>query len=102
MPKCPGGRSLLGGGHHDLERATSAQGARSHIDEFSMVDVVLMAQLLWAIPDQAPVCMVSAVDQLSGRALVCAALGQEFPVSTLWIVERVPSPTIAHVSSRPP
>jgi hypothetical protein len=27
---------------------------------------------------------------------VSAASGQEFPVSTLWIVERVPSPTIAH------
>jgi hypothetical protein len=67
-----------------------------------MVDMVLMAQLLWAISNQAPVCMVSNVDQLSGRTLVCAALGQEFPVSTLSIVERMPSPTIAQVSSRPP
>jgi hypothetical protein len=63
---------------------------------------VLMAQLLWAIPDQAAVLTMSDVDQLSGRALVCAALGQEFPVCTLWIVERVVSLTIAHVSSRPP
>jgi hypothetical protein len=52
-----------------MERATSAQGARGHIDEVSMVDVVLMAQLLWAIPEQEAVLMVSDVDQLSGRAL---------------------------------
>jgi hypothetical protein len=39
---------------------------------------------------------------LSGRALARAVLGWEFPVSTLSIVERVPSPTITHVSSRPP
>jgi hypothetical protein len=39
---------------------------------------------------------------VSGRALARAALGQEFPISTLSIVERVPSPAIAHVSSRPP
>ena len=38
----------------------------------------------------------------SGRALARATLGREFPVSTLSIMERVPSPTIAHVSSRPP
>jgi hypothetical protein len=38
----------------------------------------------------------------SGRALARAALGREFPISTLSIVERVPSPTIPHVSSRPP
>jgi len=42
------------------------------------------------------------VSQLSGRALARAALGREFPVSTLSIMERVPSPAIAHVSSRPP
>jgi len=36
------------------------------------------------------------------RALARAALGREFPISTLSIMERVPSPTIAHVSSRPP
>src|SRR5262249_38708321 len=34
------------------------------IDEVSMVDVVLMAQLLRAIPDQAAVLMVGDVDQL--------------------------------------
>src|SRR5262249_45723641 len=39
---------------------------------------------------------------LSGRALARAALGREFPLSALSIAERVPSPTIAHVSSRPP
>ena len=39
---------------------------------------------------------------LSGRALARAALGREFPISALSIAERVPSPTIAHVSSRPP
>ena len=39
---------------------------------------------------------------LSGRALARAALGWEFPISTLSIVERVPSPTMTHVSSRPP
>ena len=38
-----GGHSLLDNGHHDLERATSAQGARGHTKEVSMVDVVLMA-----------------------------------------------------------
>ena len=38
---------------------------------------------------------------LSGRALARAAYG-EFPLSTLSIAERVPRPTIAHVSSRPP
>jgi ABC-type dipeptide/oligopeptide/nickel transport system ATPase component len=38
----------------------------------------------------------------SGRALARATLGREFPISTLSMVERVPSPTIAHVSSRPP
>src|SRR5262249_45903560 len=38
----------------------------------------------------------------SGRALARAALGREFPLSALSIAERVPSPTIAHVSSRPP
>jgi hypothetical protein len=52
-----------------MERATWAQGARGHIDEVSMVDVVLMAQLLWAIPDHAAMLMMSDVDQLSGRAL---------------------------------
>jgi hypothetical protein len=67
-----------------------------------MVDVVLMAQLLWAIPDQAAVLTMSDVDQLSDRVLAYTALGQEFPVATLSTVERVPSPTIAHVSSRPP
>src|SRR5215468_9259726 len=38
----------------------------------------------------------------SGRALARAALGREFPISALSIAERVPRPTIAHVSSRPP
>ncbi len=66
MPKCPGGHRLLGDGNHDLERATSAQGARGHIDGVSMVEVVLMAQLLWAIPDQASVLMVSDVDPAVG------------------------------------
>jgi len=42
------------------------------------------------------------LSQLSGRALARAALGREFPISALSIAERVPSPTIAHVSSRPP
>ncbi len=45
---------------------------------------------------------VTLPSPLSGRALARAALGQEFPISTLSIVERVPSPAIAHVSSRPP
>src|SRR5215468_5670866 len=40
--------------------------------------------------------------RLSGRALARATLGREFPLSTLSMVERVPRPTIAHVSSRPP
>jgi hypothetical protein len=44
----------------------------------------------------------SARRRLSGRALARAVLGREFPISTLSIVERVPSPTITHVSSRPP
>jgi multiple sugar transport system ATP-binding protein len=39
---------------------------------------------------------------LSGRALARAALGWEFPLSTLSIVVRVPRPTMTHVSSRPP
>ena len=42
------------------------------------------------------------VRSLSGRALARATLGREFPISALSIAERVPSPTIAHVSSRPP
>jgi hypothetical protein len=46
--------------------------------------------------------MVLILQCVSGRALARAALGREFPISTLSIVERVPSPTIAHVSSRPP
>jgi hypothetical protein len=46
--------------------------------------------------------MHRAAGPVSGRALARAALGREFPFSTLSIMERVPSPTIAHVSSRPP
>jgi hypothetical protein len=69
MHQCPGGHSLLCDGSHDMERATWAQGGRGHIDEVSMVDVVLMAQLLWAIPDHAAMLMMRDVDQLSGRAL---------------------------------
>jgi len=42
------------------------------------------------------------LSHVSGRALARATLGREFPISTLSMVERVPSPTIAHVSSRPP
>ena len=38
----------------------------------------------------------------SSRAQVRTTVGREFPISTLSMVERVPSPTIAHVSSRPP
>jgi hypothetical protein len=45
---------------------------------------------------------VGAYVEESGRALARAALGWEFPLSTLSIVERVPSPTMTHVSSRPP
>jgi hypothetical protein len=50
-------------------------------------------------------CMVGPDYQrpaLSGRALARAVLGWEFPLSALSIAERVPSPTITHVSSRPP
>ena len=68
MPLCPGGHSLLGDGRHDLEHATSAQEARGHIDEVAMVDMVLMAQLLWAIPVQAAMLMVSKeVDRVPPR-----------------------------------
>ena len=38
----------------------------------------------------------------SGRALARAALGREFPLSTLSIVERVPSPTIDSRFQPPP
>jgi len=44
----------------------------------------------------------SARRRLSGRALARAALGWEFPLATLSIMERVPRPPIAHVASRPP
>jgi hypothetical protein len=50
-----------------------------------------------ALTVSAPICLL-----LSGRALARAALGWEFPISTLSIVERVPRPTMTHVSSRPP
>jgi hypothetical protein len=70
MPQCQRGDSLLGHGNHDLEHTTLAPGARGHADKVSMVDVVLMAQHLGAIPDQGAGLMVPVRSPLRGQTSV--------------------------------
>jgi exodeoxyribonuclease V alpha subunit len=57
------------------------------VDEVSMVDVVLMSQLLRAIPDQAAVLLVGDVDQLPsvgpGAVLADIIASERLPTVTL-------------------
>ena len=59
------------------------------VDEVSMVDVALMAQLLWAIPDHAAVLLVGDVDQLPsvGPGTVLADIMASGRIPTVTLTE---------------
>jgi len=60
------------------------------VDEVSMVDVVLMSQLLRAIPDNAAVLLVGDVDQLP-------SVGPGSVLADIIVSERIPTVTLTEI-----